>query len=605
MRKVTDLPFTIPELRAAYAEGLAPRDVAAEFYRRLSAADDPGIFVSLADETALTAEADRLGAFDPALPLWGMPVAVKDNIDVAGMATTVACPDYAYVASEDAEAVARLRAAGALIVGKTNLDQFATGLVGVRTPYPVPRNPIAADLIPGGSSSGSAVAVARGIVAAALGTDTAGSGRVPAALNNIVGLKPSLGAVSTRGVVPACQSLDCISVFALTVEDAWTVFAAVAGYDSGDPYSRRLPSPHLQQPVPGIRIGVPRMRDRGFGRQEDVHAFQLAMASLAGGGAELTSVDFTDLFAVARLLYDGPWLAERYSAIRPFIDEHPEALLPVTREIISRGAAISAADTFDGLHRLRELAAKIEPIWDEVDVLCVPTIPRPCTLADIEADPLGRNAELGIYTNFVNLLGLCALAVPAQWRGSNRPSGITLIGRDGADGLLATIGRRVHVAAGRRLGATDWPMPVNAWPLGARSDAIAVVVFGAHLSGLPLNGELTRAGAEFLEAVRTAPDYRMFALAGLTERPGLVRVEEGQGTAVEGEIWLLPPEGFGRFVDGIAPPLAIGSVRLEDGRLVKGFLAETEGVRGAPDISRHGGWRSYLRWKAEANAPAK
>ncbi len=454
MSEVTDLVFTISELHAAYAGGLGPRDVVAEVFRRHVAANDPGIFISIADETALAAEADRLGAFDLARPLWGVPVAVKDNIDVAGMATTAACPAFAYVAEEDAEAVSRLRAAGALIVGKTNLDQFATGLVGVRTPYPVPVNPIAADLVPGGSSSGSAVAVARGIVAAALGTDTAGSGRVPAALNNIVGLKPSGGLVSTRGAVPACQSLDCVSVFAMTVGDAWTVLAAMAGHDPGDPYSRDLPTPRLQTPPPTFRVGVPRMRDRSLGRQEDVHAFQLAMATLADTGAELTSIDFTDFFAVASLLYSGPWLAERYAAVGAFIDTNPDAILPVTREIISRGAEITGAETFDGLHRLKELAAKIEPIWSEVDVLCVPSIPRPCTLGDIAADPIGRNAELGTYTNFVNLLGLSALAVPAQWRGSNRPAGVTLIGRDGADGLLAAIGDRVHAAAARTLGAT-------------------------------------------------------------------------------------------------------------------------------------------------------
>jgi allophanate hydrolase len=590
-------------LRRAYAAGVRPRDIVDEFFRRLEAADDPGIFISVADRSALQSEADALGAFAPARSLWGIPVAVKDNIDSAGFATTVACPAYAYTPEADAEVVVRLRAAGALIVGKTNLDQFATGLVGTRTPYPVPRNAIDAKLAPGGSSSGSAIAVARGIVPVALGSDTAGSGRVPAALNNIVGLKPSLGAVSTRGLVPACRSLDCVSIFALTVEDAWTVYRAIAGYYPADPYSAVV----IPKDRPGtapIRLGVPRDSDLIFSAKADDRAFTAALAFAEKQGAEAVRIEFTDFYAVARLLYDGPWLAERYAAIRDFIEQRPGDMLPITHDIIGAATSLSAADAFDGFDRLRELARRIEPVWSDVDVICVPSIPGFCTLADIEADPLATNARLGTYTNFVNLLGLCALTVPMQEREDGRPASVTLIGRAGADALLAALGHRLHRAA-TSLGATSWPPPFRDWQPEDNSERVQLVVFGAHLSGLPLNHHLLADGGIFERAVRTAPDYRLHALSGRVARPGLVRVATGEGATIEGEVWSLSPAGFGRFVAAIEAPLGIGSIRLEDGSEVKGFIAEAEGVRGTPDISRHGGWRSYLHWMAREAEPAK
>ncbi|MGF3022435.1 allophanate hydrolase [Methylobacterium aquaticum] len=590
---MTDFPLTLAQYRAAYAAGsLTPVQAVREVYRRIAALDDPAVFISLRPEAEVAAEAETL----PAGPLHGIPVAVKDNIDVAGLPTTCACPDYATVAREDATAVARLRQAGALVIGKTNLDQFATGLVGLRSPYGVPRNTLDPALVPGGSSSGSGVAVAAGLVPLALGTDTAGSGRVPAGLNAIVGLKPTLGALSTRGVVPACRTLDCVSIFALTVEDAFAGFSALAGFDAADPFSRPIPVG-----CPGSlprRIGVPDAASRLFaGDALSEAAFDAALADLAALGATLVPVDLTPFFATAALLYDGPWVAERWEAIRGFITERPEALHPVTRAITERATAFSAADAFAGRYRLAELRRASEPVWQGIDALCVPTFPRPQTVTALTADPIGPNAELGTYTNFVNLLDLCALAVPSHPRADGWPAGVTLIAPAGRDAALVHLGEALHRAGGMPLGATGAHLPPapEPGPAHASRDEIELVVVGAHLSGLPLNGELTALGARLLRAVATTPDYRLFALPGAgPRRPGLVRVAEGTGTAIATEVWALTADAFGRFVAAIPAPLGIGTLRLADGTTPKGFLCEPEGVREAEDVSGHGGWRAYL-----------
>ena len=589
-----DKTFTITDLKNAYQRGIRPAEVIREAYRRIAAAGDPGIFITLAEEAGAVAAAERLGEPDASRPLWGIPFAVKDNIDVAGLPTTAACPDFAYTPKRSAAVVERLVAAGAIPIGKTNLDQFATGLVGVRTPYPVPRNAIDPALVPGGSSSGSAVAVALGVIPFALGTDTAGSGRVPAALNNIVGLKPTRGALSARGVVPACRSLDCVSVFAGTVADAWAVYAAAAGYDADDAWSRAIPAGATALP-PVLRLGIPDAGSLELDGDRAAAAFDAALTALPDFGGWMKPVDLTPFYAVASLLYEGAWVAERYAAIRTFIEARPEALHPVTWQIIGGATRLSAADSFDGIYRLAELARAAAPVWNQIDVLIVPTIPDVCTLADVAADPIGANSRLGVYTNFVNLLDLCAVAVPGPFRDDGRPSGLTLIAPAGRDGLLAAMAARIHAAVGVTVGAFGAPVPspppaTKTHPPGT----VPLAVVGAHLSGMPLNCELTQRGASFVRAAATAPEYRLYALAGgPPKRPGLVRVADG-GAAIAVEVWAMTPEAFGPFVATIPEPLGIGTLRLEDGSTVQGFLCEAAATSDACDITRFGGWRAYL-----------
>jgi allophanate hydrolase len=598
------LRFDLASLAAAYRDGLDPAAVVDLVFDRIAAADDPGIFLALFERDAVRARARSLGRYDPDRPLWGVPFAVKDNIDVAGLATTAACPDFAYAPAADAAVVARLVAAGALPIGKTNLDQFATGLVGVRTPHPVPKNAFDAAMVPGGSSSGSAVAVARGLVAFALGTDTAGSGRVPAGLNNIVGLKPTVGALSSLGVVPACRTLDCVSIFALTVADAVAVEQAAAGYEPADPWSRRVSLAPPTALPPRLRVGVPDAAHRRFGGDALAEAaFDAAVADLAGLGATVVPVDLSAFFATAALLYDGPWVAERYEALRDFVAAHPASIHPVTAAILATARTKSAADAFAGLYRLAALRRATEATWRGVDLLMVPTYPRPRRLADLAADPIGPNSELGTYTNFVNLLDLAALAVPARFRADGFPSGVTLIGPAGSDGGLAALGAALHAAADVGLGATGWPLPAaTPAPARATGDAVELAVVGAHLSGMPLNGDLSARGGRFLRATTTTADYRLWALAGgPPPRPGLERVADGTGTAIETEVWALPPGGFGAFVATVPPPLVIGTVRLADGTRPKGFLVEAAGLAGARDITGFGGWRAY---RTAADTPA-
>jgi allophanate hydrolase len=601
------LTQTVSEILRAHRSGaVRPAETIASTFERIRAHNDPALFISLRDEKDAIAEAKALeagGAKD--LPLFGVPVAIKDNIDAEGFATTAACPAFSYRPARDSTAVAKLRQAGAIVIGKTNLDQFATGLVGVRSPYGVPRNAINPDLVPGGSSSGSATAVAAGLVPLSLGTDTAGSGRVPAGLNNIVGLKPSLGLISTAGVVPACRSLDCVSIFALATDDAWAALAVMAGPDAADPYSRARPLKPAGAFASGTRLGVPIAGQRVFfGDRASAAAYEQAVARAAGLGLEIVEVDIEPFYETARLLYEGPWVAERYIAIKSLLDSSPESIHPVTKEIIVPGARVSAVDTFTALYKLEELRRVRDVMFRSVDALLLPTAPTSYTVQQVLADPIQLNSRLGTYTNFVNLLDLCGLAVPALMRDDGIPFGVTLLAPGGHDGLLASIGRAFHADTGLPMGASGRLQP----PLPGLSSVpaageIAVAVVGAHLSGMPLNGELKALGARLLEETATAPDYRLYALAASNPpKPGLLRVAQGQGSAIAVEIWALRAEGFGQFVAAIPPPMSIGTLRLADGRTVKGFLVEADAVSGAADISSSGGWRNYLaRDKAAAS----
>lgn len=597
---LSNLLFTIPKLRAAYESGVQPADVIDEIFDRLEAVDDPAIFIHLCDRETLKSEAKALGAYDPDKPLWGIPFAAKDNIDVAGIPTTAACPAYTYTPDSDAFVVAQLREAGALLIGKTNLDQFATGLVGVRSPYGAPRNSIDPLVVPGGSSGGSGVIVGHGIVSFSLGTDTAGSGRVPAALNNIVGLKPSLGALSAGGVVPACRTLDTVSIFALTVDDAYAAFEVAAEFDEADSYAKPIVTDAMHAVPSGLRIGVPDVQTiEFFGDAIQEQAFQRDVAVLAASGSQIVEVDFTPFYDVARMLYEGAWVAERYTVIEDLLKTDPDAVHPVTRKIICHAESLSAADAFRGIYRLQDLKRVAEQVIAELDLLCVPTIPTFYTVDDLEADPVTPNSNFGTYTNFVNLLDMCGIAVPTAPRVDGRPGSVTLLAKSGRDALTASVARCFEMDCQRNLGATDHRVPTKAVLSNpGKSERMELAVCGAHMTDLPLNWQLTDRGGKFVRTANTSKNYRFFALAGgPPERPGLVHTDGPDSSSIALEIWSVPMDHIGSFLSGIPSPLGLGSVELEDGSLVKGFICEASGTAGAQDISEFGDWRAYLSSK--------
>lgn len=511
------------------------------------------------------------------LPLFGVPFAVKDNIDVAGLPTTAACPEFSYVPAANAAVVERLVEAGAIVIGKTNLDQFATGLVGTRSPYGACSSVFDARYISGGSSSGSAVAVARGDVSFALGTDTAGSGRVPAAFNELVGLKPTRGLLSAHGVVPACRSLDCVSIFGRSIEDAEFLLPLAAGYDAQDPFSRRAPA-SLFGPERAFHIGVPTALEF-YGDTESERLFRQAVSQLEQRGAVLVSVDMTPFHATAALLYHGPWVAERLAAVGSFFERHEAAIQPVLRGILNGAKRFSAKDAYEAGYRLAELRRETEPMWSRIDALLVPTAPSHYTHEEIAASPLELNTRLGTYTNFVNLLDLCGLAVPAGRRQNGLPFGVTYLAPAFQEARLFELARRVRDASTLREPRSK--------------GGVQLAVAGAHLSGEPLNHELTSRGGKLLRAARTAPVYRLFALSTTPPKPGLSFVGSDNGAAIEVEVWELEPAAFGSFVAEIPRPMGIGTTLLDDGSSVKGFICEPAAIEGALDITSYGGWRSY------------
>ncbi|MCK9893085.1 allophanate hydrolase [Frankia sp. AgB32] len=681
-------------------------DVIRAVYDRIERRGDDAVWIAtvpreeaLARAVALDTErdallgppADRAGGPDDGRPdgqdpadqadlpaLFGLPFAVKDNIDVAGLPTTAGCPAFAREPAEDAHAVAALLAAGAVCVGKTNLDQFATGLSGARSPYGTPVSPFDSSMIAGGSSSGSGVAVAVGLVTFAIGTDTAGSGRVPAALSNVVGLKPSRGLVSTRGLVPACRSLDCLSVFALSVSDARLVLSVMNGYDPADPYSRRLPlvpppgvgsgpvsspagqrligSGHPPGPGPGpgpgprtdpsgpgtgrLRVGIARPEDLTFFGDRGaraVHARSLEL--IRAGGDRTREVDLAPFLAAGALLYNGPWLAERFASVGEFVMARPEQTHPVVRAVLAPGSRISGVDVFRGLSHLRALRQQVDEVWTTIDVLVLPTVPTTYPVEAVLADPIGRNGELGHYTTFVNLLDLAAIAVPAGFA-DGLPHGVTFIAPAGRDTLLADVATQFQSRAALPLGATGHALVrsgsvtlrgttpaargvaaadgTSASPVSPAdevdtdrvdtdrvdTDRVDVAVVGAHMSGLPLNGELVRLGAVLLRRDRTLPRYRLYALpGGPPRRPGLLRVA-ADGVAIDAEVWRMPVAAVGTFLRGVPAPLAIGTVDLVGGPTL-GFLCESAAVAGAEDISELGGWRRFLAGSRSEPTPSR
>ena len=548
---------------------------------------DPALWITrLPDESVLARAAALEAEGSRSSSLWGLPFAVKDNMDVGGLPTTAACPGYATVAEETAPAVQRLLDAGAVLLGKTNLDQFATGLVGTRSPYGTPRNPFDAARVPGGSSSGSAVAVAAGIARFALGTDTAGSGRVPAAFSNLIGLKPTLGSVSARGVVPACRSLDTVCVFARTVDDALTVLRVIAAFDEADPYSRCAPFPHLRRGAIPANARIAGIVPEGAVASPYARATSLLSAK---------AVDISEFLAVARLLYDGPWVAERTAALREVVEGRPEILHPVTRSILEGGLTRRTVDAFAAFHQLAQARRSAERLFAQYDALLLPTT-SPCpTLVEVEADPVGVNARLGLWTNFVNLCDLAAIAVPAGMSEDGLPFGVTLVGPAWSEGRLAPLADRLHRALNETWGASCEALPPSAPPDPVQEDETALFCIGAHMAGLPLNGQIVALGGRFVRVARTIPTYRLHALGS---RPGLYRATPGG--AVEGEVWALPLAAVGALLAQVPAPLGFGTVDLEEGPCL-GFLAEPAGCEDAPDITHFGGWRAWL--SSDATGP--
>jgi allophanate hydrolase len=598
---MSSLALDIGNLRRQYLAGvLTPAGLIEQLWPRLSEEDAHRVWIHRLPKEHLLEYAHALERKDPReLALYGIPFAIKDNIDLAGAPTTAACPAFAYTPHRNATVVQRLIDAGAIPLGKTNLDQFATGLVGTRSPYGACRNSFDPEFISGGSSSGSAVAVARGLASFSLGTDTAGSGRVPAAFNNLIGHKPTCGLLSTIGVVPACRSLDAVSIFALTAEDAQRVLTVAAGFDAADPFSRAAePYGFDFGSAASFRFGVPRAEDlQFFGNREAARLFERAVSEIERLGGVRVEIDLAPFLETARLLYEGPWVAERYAAIRTFFDAQPDALHPVTCQIIDAAKSWLAADAYEALYRLRTLRRAAERALAAVDCVMTPTAGTIYRIAEVEADPVRLNSNLGYYTNFMNLLDLSATAVPAGFGSDGLPFGVTLFAPAHRDVALLRLAAKLQRATVPSMGASIAPLPPaeTIAEAPAPSGQVRVAVCGAHLSGLPLNHQLVNRGARLLAATKSAPAYRLYALPGGPPlRPGLLRVAQG-GAAIELEVWELPAGQFGAFVASIPAPLGIGTVELADGSTVAGFLCEAYAVDGATDITPLGGWRAYLR----------
>lgn len=608
----TDARFRVRALLDAYAShSTTPRQVVGTSLARIEASSRHEVWISRVGAADLARRAAALeeaharegAAVFKRMPLFGVPFAVKDNFDVAGMPTTAACDAFAYTPQTSAFAVDQLLDAGAILIGKTNLDQFATGLVGARSPYGSVRQYESDAHISGGSSSGSAVAVAAGLVAFSVGSDTAGSGRVPAGFNGLVGLKPTPGLVSKRGMVPACRSLDCASIFAHDVGDAWQVLLQMAKYDWRDAYARRVPSLGLAHAP--VRLAVPEPLIF-YGDALAQQAFSATLDTIVSRlGLTPVRVPFEPMQRASALLYDGPWVAERRAALGSFFETNRADINPVVAGIIAKADRYSATDAFNGQYELATLRREVEALFETFDVLIVPTTPTHPTFDEVHADPIGVNSQLGVYTNFVNLLDLCALAVPGVRRADGLPAGVTLIGPAGADQRLALLGAQIQALFSVHA-AADNDDAVSARPLPFEEPTVTLAVAGAHLRGQPLCWQLLEAGARFIEATATSAQYRLYALVSETlPKPALVRTPHDAGQPVEIELWEVPLRNFGAFVARVPAPLGIGSVQTADGRTVKGFICEPSAVgpgSGAADITRFGGWRAWLAAAAEADA---
>ena len=597
MHEIKTLGWTISEWQTAYLNNQIQLDT----LKHLVAAIDPydKAWISIATVAQIEQQIQALNLLTKdtenlhkQFPLYGIPFAVKDNIDVSGFATTAACKALTTIAEQDAETVRLLKQAGAIVIGKTNLDQFATGLVGTRSPFGAVPNSFKPEYISGGSSSGSASVVARGFVPFALGTDTAGSGRVPAAFNNIVGLKPTKGRFSNRGLLPACKSLDCISIFALTVADADLVANVLEAYDPLDSYSRKHPKNVPAHFSSKLKFAIPEKLNF-FGDQLAEKAFQQTIQLLESLNAEITRIDFADFEQLAVQLYQGSWVAERTAAVEYLLQTNPDAFDPTVLEIIKNGEKYSAVDAYNAEYLKQDLARKIQQRLADFDALIVPTAPTIYSIEQLQQNPIEYNARLGTYTNFTNLADLSALALPAGFRADHLPFGITLIAPAWHDAALVHFGKAWQNYLALKLGALDKALPLSS-VTSVSPHHIRVAVVGAHLTGMPLNFQLTTRNAVHIETTTTSKNYALYALNGtVPPKPGLARQQDGQSIIVE--LWDVPTARFGEFVAEIPTPLGMGNVELEDGRWVKGFICEPYGIDDAENISHFGGWRAYIQ----------
>lgn len=596
--------MSIAALRSAYEnKHITPSELMADIRTLAGQYEDHNIWIHLLSENEQAHFLDALKYKDPAThALWGIPFAIKDNIDLAGTSTTAACETFAYTPETSATVVEKLIAAGAIPVGKTNLDQFATGLNGTRSPWGACKNAFKPEHISGGSSSGSAVSVALGLASFSLGTDTAGSGRIPACFNNLVGLKPSRGLLSARGMVPACRSLDCMTILALNTDDANQVLSVSEGFDSGDAYSRANPFQNQQrfygERKEPLRVGIiPETQLRFFGDSAYESAYKHTLETLVERGFELIDIDYTPFDEVAKLLYEGPWVSERYIATQPLIDENPDAVFPVVRDIIAPGGRPRATALFKAQYRLNTLKQICDKQIAKFDCLLTPTAGKCFTIEEMLEQPILRNSQLGYYTNFMNLLDLASVAVPTQIADNGLPFGITLVGSTFSDRALLSMANHLQQIFNLRLGASNFEQHYFDTMEVERTDAIDVLVCGAHLEGLPLNWQLKERGAVLKTKTQTAPIYRMYALdGGPPFRPGLIR-DKVKGAALDVEIWSMPADQFGSFVNGIPSPLGIGKVRIADGSMVSGFICEPFGIQGAEEITHLGSWKAHLSQK--------
>lgn len=597
MHEIKTLGWTILEWQTAYSKNEIQLNTLKDLVALIDPQDNAWISIATAEQieqqiqvlNELSKEAESL---EKQFPLYGVPFAVKDNIDVAGFVTSAACKALTTVAVQDAETVRLLKQAGAIVIGKTNLDQFATGLVGTRSPYGAVANTFNSKYVSGGSSSGSASVVARGLVPFALGTDTAGSGRVPAAFNNIVGLKPTKGRFSNRGLLPACKSLDCISIFALTVADADLVANILEAYDPLDSYSRKHPKNVPAHFSSKLKFAIPEKLNF-FGDEQSEKVFQQTVQLLESLNAEITKIDFADFEQLAAQLYQGSWVAERTAAVENLLKRNTEDFDPTVLEIIKNGEKYSAVDAYNAEYLKQDLARKIQQKLADFDALIVPTAPTIYTIEQLQQNPIEYNAHLGTYTNFTNLADLSALALPAGFRADHLPFGITLIAPAWHDAALVHFGKAWQNYLALKLGALDKTLPLSS-VTSISPHHIRVAVVGAHLTGMPLNFQLATRDAVHIETTQTSKNYALYALNGtVPPKPGLARQQDGQSIIVE--LWDVPTARFGEFVAEIPTPLGMGNVELEDGRWVKGFICEPYGIDDAENISHFGGWRAYIQ----------